>query len=481
MNLPTIIQGGMGVGVSSWNLARRVSQLGQLGVVSGALIAVVFARRLQLGDEDGHLRHAMAHFPFPDVAERILDEYFVDGGKAAEAPFKPCPMPTVDPGRRFLELTVAASFAEVYLAKENHDGKVGINLLEKIQLTTLPTLYGAMLAKVDAVLMGAGIPRSIPGILDLFASGKPADLRVDVAGDTAGEGTSTRFDPAVLGEQAPEALPRPSFLAIVSSSTLATSLARKSNGRVDGFVIEADTAGGHNAPPRGPMKLTEAGEPIYGPRDVADLAAFRSLGLPFWLAGSRASAEGLKDALSAGASGIQVGTAFAFCKESGMRSELRQEVLGSALEGAAKVFTDPLASPTGFPFKLVQQPGTLAEASLYESRTRVCDLGYLREAYRKEDGGLGYRCPAEPVDHFTRKGGAAAECTGRKCLCNGLCSTIGLPQKQSDGSLEADLITAGNDLANLRRFLPFGQSDYSAEDIIRTILEGRAAEAGPMV
>ena len=32
--LPAIIQGGMGVGVSNWTLARAVSSLGQLGVVS---------------------------------------------------------------------------------------------------------------------------------------------------------------------------------------------------------------------------------------------------------------------------------------------------------------------------------------------------------------------------------------------------------------------------------------------------------------
>ncbi len=34
--LPLVIQGGMGVGVSNWRLARAVSSLGQLGVVSGA-------------------------------------------------------------------------------------------------------------------------------------------------------------------------------------------------------------------------------------------------------------------------------------------------------------------------------------------------------------------------------------------------------------------------------------------------------------
>jgi len=35
---PRIIQGGMGIAVSDWRLARAVSRLGQLGVVSGTAI-----------------------------------------------------------------------------------------------------------------------------------------------------------------------------------------------------------------------------------------------------------------------------------------------------------------------------------------------------------------------------------------------------------------------------------------------------------
>ena len=37
--LPQIIQGGMGVGISGWPLARAVAQAGQLGVVSGTALA----------------------------------------------------------------------------------------------------------------------------------------------------------------------------------------------------------------------------------------------------------------------------------------------------------------------------------------------------------------------------------------------------------------------------------------------------------
>src|SRR5512140_455067 len=104
MSHPLIIQGGMGVAVSGWLLARAVSRLGQLGVVSGTALAVVLARRLQLGDPGGELRHALARFPFPPMVTRALANYFVPGGKSPGAPFKLTPMPALRPRRELVEL-----------------------------------------------------------------------------------------------------------------------------------------------------------------------------------------------------------------------------------------------------------------------------------------------------------------------------------------------------------------------------------------
>jgi len=47
--VPRIIQGGMGIRISSWQLAREVSKKGELGVVSGTAIDTVFVRTLQNG------------------------------------------------------------------------------------------------------------------------------------------------------------------------------------------------------------------------------------------------------------------------------------------------------------------------------------------------------------------------------------------------------------------------------------------------
>ena len=469
MSLPIIIQGGMGVGVSNWTLARAVSQQGQLGVVSGTLLPVVLARRLQNGDPDGHLRRALAHFPVPSVANRVLDAWFVPGGKLPDRPFKSVEMPTLAPSPAFVELTVVSNFVEVFLAKEGHSGVVGINLLEKIQLLTLASLFGAMLAGVDYVLMGAGIPRTIPGILDQLARGEAAELKIDVTGADEKTDAFTRLDPAAFYEGTPPALRRPQFLAIVSSATLATTLARKSTGRVDGFVVEGEAAGGHNAPPRGPMQLNAAGEPIYGPRDTPDLEKIRALGLPFWLAGAYATPAQLAAAQAQGATGVQIGTAFAFCAESGIESQLKADVLAQSRAGTTHIHTDPLASPTGFPFKVLRHDGTLSNPELYAKRARICDLGYLREAYTQPDGTLGYRCGGEPIGNFLRKGGTAEAAAGRKCLCNGLLATVGLGQIQGSRH-ELALITAGHDVAHLARFCENDRPAYTAADVIRHVL-----------
>jgi NAD(P)H-dependent flavin oxidoreductase YrpB (nitropropane dioxygenase family) len=459
----------MGIGVSDWRLARAVSRLGHLGVVSGVAVNTLMVRRLQQGDEGGRIRRALEQFPDADTAREIL-EACSSRPRAAGAPFDLCPMPTLRPGRKLQRWCAAAAFVEVRLAKQDHDGIVGINFLEKLALSNLAALYGSMLAGVDYVLMGAGIPRDLPDVLESFARHEPAELRVPVTG-AEGEVAVTRFDPAeAFPDLDRSPLRKPRFLAIVSSAVLAQHLLRSTGGRIDGFVVEGATAGGHNAPPRGPMRIDERGEPIYGPRDVPDLAAMRELGRPFWLAGSWGSPEKLREARALGAAGIQVGTAFAFCEESGLAAPLKRAALRKwGRAGAAsseRVFTDPLASPTRFPFKVVPLEGTLSRGEVYAARPRHCDLGYLRQVARDASGKLVYRCPAEPEDDYVRKGGERSDTVGCKCLCNALLANVGLGQTRPEGSVEPPLVTAGDDLAQLARYVRPGAESYAAADVV---------------
>lgn len=211
--LPLVIQGGMGVGISGWELARAVSRAGQLGVVSGTGLDILLARRLEDGDSGGHVRRALEVFPIPGVAARVLARYFRPGGRPAGTPYRTVPMLRQRMSVEREQLIVAATFVEVYLAREGHDGAVGINLLTKIQLPTLATLYGAMLAGVGVVLMGAGIPLKIPGVLDQLAAHEPATLCLEVAGAGTGEVEELHFDPRRHGAAVSQPLTRPRFFA----------------------------------------------------------------------------------------------------------------------------------------------------------------------------------------------------------------------------------------------------------------------------
>jgi nitronate monooxygenase len=461
MSEPLIIQGGMGAGVSNWRLAQAVSRLDQ-----------ILARRLQDGDPNGSMRCGLDAFPDRGMAERIRARYFIAGGKDERTPYKPVPLLAKDNPRELVELCIVSNFVEVYLARQGHENAVGINYLEKIQSAHLPCIYGAMLAGVGYVVMGAGIPLKIPGVLDRFVEHLPAEYAIHVIGAQEGDDNIARFDPREYLDCNLETLRRPKFLPIISSNTLAVTMLKKANGRVDGLVVETRTAGGHNAPPRGKLQLSDAGEPIYGERDAIDIAKLRELGVPFWLAGGYGHPEKLREALAQGAAGVQVGTAFEFARESGLRRDYKDALLQKVIAGSAHVFTDPLASPTGFPFKVAELNGTASDAEVYAGRPRICDLGFLREAYRTDDGGVGYRCAGEPVSLYVAKGGRVEDTVGRKCVCNGLLADIGYQQVRNGGREEYGLITAGHDLLTVKEFLPPGETEYSAADVVTRLLSG---------
>ena len=472
MQHPCIIQGGMGAGVSNWRLARAVAEQGELGVVSSVALDVILVRRLQQGDPGGHMLRALKAFPDHSVASRIIEKYYNEEGPEDFHDFKQPPVFSVEPGRETQQITVAANFAEVYLAKEGHSGKVGINYLEKIQMPNPASVYGAMLAGVDYILVGAGIPLEFPQLIENYTQSKAGRIKLNVEGAEKSHEYFMELNPAEILHDPPRELKRPYFFPIVSSFILAMTMAKKVKG-VDGLVLENHTAGGHNAQPRGALQLDESGSPIFGSKDEMDYKRIGELGVPFWLAGGYSMPGSLEKAREEGAEGIQVGSAFAFCRESAFQRDLKIQFLKSIEACEQKVFTDPKASPTGFPFKVAHMEGTLSQREVYEQRTRVCNLGYLRHVYRKEDGSLGYRCPAEPVDQFTRKGGAAEETAGRKCLCNALLSNIGLAKRYARGYTEEPLVTAGEHTDSISLMITEKGYDYTATDVVSMLREGR--------
>lgn len=479
----------MGVGVSDWRLANAVSAQGALGVVSGTALDTVLARRLEQGDQGGHMRRGLAAFPDQVVAGRILSDWFRADGTPETNDFTAIPMRTVvsEEGVFFASIeidaiTVAANFVEVFLAKEGHSGKVGINFLEKIQLPNPAAIYGAMLAGVDYIMMGAGIPLEIPGLLDTYARGEGGEIRIQIEGAAKDEKHIIRFDPSRVLAHPPATLKRPAFLAIVSSYILAATMVSRASGKVDGIVVENHTAGGHNAPPRGVLSLDGQGEPMYGAKDTVDYAKIVGLNVPFWLGGSYSMEDSLENATADGAAGIQVGTLFAFCRESGLLPELKKRFLETVNAGKAFVFTHPLASPTGYPFKIALLKDTLSEKIDFIARKRVCNVGLLRDMFKTPEGKIGYRCPAENEAAFVSKGGDPAKSGEARCLCNALLANIGLGMKYAGSYLEKPLLTVGNQLESLRQLIKKVGMDYSALDVIKFLEShshsGAAAASG---
>ena len=503
-----LIQGGMGVYVSNWRLAQAVASArpGEtVGTVSGTALDVVYVRLLQLGDPGGHARRALAALDatyHTDMGRRIRDHYFIEGGKATDARFRSSPLHVVhsaDGGLLrtvpnnagsvhislppdVIELLIATGFAEVWLAKEGHAGKVFINFLNKIELPLIYIMYGAMLAGVDGIIVGAGNPDGLPAVCSRLANHESITHPVSVLYRSAGEEFLLAFDPRKVagGSLAAAPIPRPPFLAIVSLEDLVQALVRSDSEAPDGFIIENFTAGGHNANPVGPLRRDELGQPIYGPKDHPDLAVIRAAGKPFWLAGGYGSRDKLRVAQEFGANGVQVGSVFALAEESGMKPDYRSAILNELKHGTGDedLVRTTIFSPTGFSFKVVQIKQTLSERDVYEERRRVCDIGMLQQiglSSADENGtrNVFQRCPAGPIDAYVDRRGLERNTEERRCLCNGLLACVGLGQvKEQAGELyeEPAIVTLGDHLDGVRRLSRQGQTHYWANDVVQDIL-----------
>lgn len=456
-----IFQGGMGVYISTQLLSKTVSMLGGLGTVSGTAADRILAIELGRGDTGGHFRRALQHFPFPEIAKRIIDTYFNPDGLGT----KTAPVYRIDPSRTSIELIIAANFAFVWLAKEGHNNPISINYLEKIAMPHIFAITGAILAGVDVITMGAGLPFHIPTLIDELIDDRTAEYPIPVIGCK---------DPHIIRFNAEEFFGRklgigyrPAFIPIISSNLLARICVDKlPQGSFQGFVVEEPTAGGHNAPPRGKGLFDSSGQPVYGEKDRVDYGKLASLGYPFWIGGSYASPEKLAWAKSQGARGIQAGSIFALCKESGMNPLIKREIIDRYLQGNLKIHTNPSASPTGFPFKVADLIDTLSRPEVYERRPRVCNQGALVELYMREDGQIGYRCSAGPTDEYVKRGGKIEDTTKVCCLCNGLMATAGI----NPDPHEPAIVTLGDDLEFIRHLVGNIGGSFSAKDAMNYLL-----------
>lgn len=471
---PNIIQGGMGIAVSSWELAREVARQGEIGVVSGTCIDTVMVRELQEGDPHNR-REAMQEYPDQEIVEQLIDVFYIDGGKDEDEPYQLLPIHQFDPTIRSQKILSLAAFTEVLMAKQGHEGTIGINLMAELKRYTLACLYGAMLAGVTAIFIGAGIPMEEAKQIPLLAAGEPARLRLDVDTSLVDETQQTEqpffytLDPSDLLAEPPSMSP-PDFYPIVSTDALARILDRKLDDElVSGWVIERPTAGGHNAPPRN-KEYDDKGNPIYDEKDEANLERFRTLGDPFFLAGGFGHPEKLKEAHQLGANGIQVGSLFSLTDESGYAPGDTRRIIKEIHRNRVHIRSDGRISPTGFPFNVVELEEEPSARKKAANRERICDLGYLRTPVLDANGNLRGRCPAEPIEDYLRKGGDRKDTEQRGCLCNALFANIDLPQQREKGP-EPQIFTGGEQLTEL----PLGSArspSYTAKEVIDYLYTG---------
>ena len=186
--------------------------------------------------------------------------------------------------------------------------------------------------------MGAGIPLKIPGVLDLYAEHQGRGVSAACDGRDGGR----RYDDALRSG------------GLCGGCAWSAAPAEVPGDRVVEYAGDHD--GEEGEWPRGWVGDRDADcgrtQCSSARQAAADGSASRSmgigmrstfeklneLGVPFWLAGGYGHPDKLREALALGAAGVQVGTAFAFSDESGLRDDYKQELLDKVWRDGERVY-----------------------------------------------------------------------------------------------------------------------------------------------
>ena len=217
-----LIQGGMAVYVSTWRLARSVAmeRVGETaGTVSGTALDVIYARLLQLGDPGGHVRRGLNAFDDTfgtDIGRKICDRYFIAGGKPPSAHFEkraPAGRRALSGANTFPSPGGQATTLYAWIECGQHrnadccrvcrglacEGRTSRQHLHQFpaqdRAPLIYTLYGAMLAGVDGVAVGAGNPEGLPAVCSQLANHEVVVRNLSVLYRDAAEEVALSFDP----------------------------------------------------------------------------------------------------------------------------------------------------------------------------------------------------------------------------------------------------------------------------------------------
>ena len=402
---PAIIQGGMGVAVSGWRLAREVSlrraPRRRVGHRDGCR-----ARPPPAGRRRGRPLPPGAG-PLPESRRwpaRAWTPTSCQGGQSADRPYRRCPSCTPDRPRAPAELAVVAQLRRG-LARQGRPRRPRRHQLprEDPDRRRLPPLLrrDARRRRLRAhgrrhPARGARRARRARG-----RRGGDASRSTSPAGDgRRGIVESTRA--TCLAHDLPP-LRRPSSSPSSRSTAGAIPGTRDPRDPPDGFVVEGPPAGGHNAPPRGQPAAQRARR--AGLRRRATWSTSTKMrARPAVLDGRRVRhpRAGRRRPSRPARPACRSAPRSPSAQESGLtRCRPRPRARPPAGRRPHRAHR-----PAGLPDRLPVQGGRSSRARCQPGRglrgaPRLCDLGYLRQPYeRAERHGWAIRCAGEPVHTY---------------------------------------------------------------------------------
>ena len=287
-----IIIGGMGVDISTAELALEVSRLGGIGHISDAMLPTVTDRRYKTKFVSEKQKQYKLNI---EIADKSIVQF--DLAQVAEAT------------RLHVQTTMEA---------KRGDGMIFVNCMEKLTMnspreTLRVRLNGALDAGIDGITLSAGLHL---GSFELMKD-------------------NARFRDAKLG--------------IIVSSLRALILFLRKTARLerlpDFIVVEGPLAGGHLG---FGMDWAQYDLHTIVAEIVAHLKA-EKVDIPVIAAGGVFTGSDAVSFLEAGCAGVQVATRFTVAKECGIPAKIQQEYF-RATEDMMEVNT---TSPTGYPMRMI--------------------------------------------------------------------------------------------------------------------------------
>jgi len=326
--LVPIMIGGMGVDISTADLALEAARLGGVGHISDAMLPTVSDRRYDTGFVKEKLQQYKANIDNSDKSSVKFDL-----GHVAES----------------TRLHVSRT-----MERKRGSGMVFINVMEKLTMnsprdTLRVRLHEAMSAGIDGITLAAGLHLGSFGLME----------------------DHPRFRDVKLG--------------IIVSSLRALQLFLRKNVKTnrlpDYIVVEGPLAGGHLG-----FGMDWAQYDLRTiTNEILQYLRTEKLDIPVIPAGGIFTGTDAADFLAEGSSAVQVATRFTVAKECGLPEEVQQEYFKASEDDIEVNGT----SPTGYPMRMLKnspsigsgiRPGCESYGYLLDANGR-CD--YI-EAYNRE-------------------------------------------------------------------------------------------------